>query len=297
MIALTYFQALVLGILQGVTELFPISSLGHSVLIPWLVGWHGILKSESSAESFFLSFLVALHVATATALLIFYRHTWWRIIKGFFSSVGARRINSPDAKLAWLLLAATVPAGLTGLIFEHSLRTQFAKPLSAIVFLFINGWILLLGDHHLKQTAQNRSIGLQETTKNIGDKLNLPRAAVIGVAQIGALFAGISRSGVTMVSGLYSGLNHEDAARFSFLLATPIILGAGLLKLPDFFSNLDTGVRGPIIAGSIGAGVAAYLSVRFLDRYFRDKTLRPFGLYCIGFSLLMLLIGLIRGGF
>lgn len=291
---ITYFQAIVIGLLQGATELFPISSLGHSVLLPWLAGWDSILGSESKGESFFLPFLVMLHVATATALLIFYRHTWWRIIKGFFSSVGKRKIDSPDARLAWLLLAATVPAGIIGLTFEHALRTQFAKPLSAIVFLFINGWILLAGDHYLKQHPAR---GRRSTTENVSKALTLPRAGIIGVAQIGALFAGISRSGVTMVSGLYSGLDHEDAARFSFLLATPIIFGAGILKLPDFFSNLDNGIRGQILVGSLVAGVAAYASVRFLDKYFRDRTLRPFGIYCIAASLLMLAVGLIRGHF
>jgi undecaprenyl-diphosphatase len=294
---ITYFQALVMGLLQGLTELFPISSLGHSVLVPWVLNWHGVLRSESSAESFFLPFLVALHVATATALFIFYRETWWRIIKGFFSSVGARKINSPDAHLAWLLLAATVPAGLTGIVFEHSLRTQFAKPLSAIIFLFINGCILLVGDRYLKRNPETSSGEQRATTKNVTDTLTFPRAIIIGVSQIGALFAGISRSGITMVSGLYSGLNHEDAARFSFLLATPIIFGAGLFKLPDFFSNLDAGVRGQIVVGSIAAGLAAYAAVRYLDKYFRDKTLRPFGLYCIGISLAMLSLGLARGNF
>lgn len=293
---ITYFQAIVLGLLQGFTELFPISSLGHSVVIPWVLGWDSILKSQSAGESFFLSFLVALHVATATALFIFYRHTWWRIIKGFFSSVGKRRIDSPDAKLAWLLLTATIPAGLIGLIFEHSLRTQFAKPLSAIIFLFINGCILLAGDHYLKRKGGD-SYSLEATTRNIGAKLTFGRAGIIGVAQIGALFAGISRSGITMVGGLFSGLNHEDAARFSFLLATPIIAGAGLYKLPDLFSKMDAGLRGQILIGAIAAGIAAYLSVRFLDRYFRDKTLRPFGLYCIGFSLVLLALGLVRGHF
>ncbi len=293
---ITYFQAIVIGLLQGLTELFPISSLGHSVVVPWVLGWNTILKSQSTGESFFLSFLVALHVATATALFIFYRHTWVRIIKGFFSSVSKRRIDSPDARLAWLLLAATIPAGLIGLIFEHHLRTQFAKPLSAIIFLFINGCILLIGDHYLKQ-KEGSNYSLESTTKNISGKLTLTRAGFIGVAQIGALFAGISRSGITMVSGLYSGLNHEDAARFSFLLATPIIAGAGLYKLPDFFGNLDAGVRNQILAGAIAAGVAAYFSVRYLDKYFRDKTLRPFGLYCIGISLALFAFGLARGHF
>jgi undecaprenyl-diphosphatase len=295
---LTYFQAIILGLLQGITELFPISSLGHSVVVPWLFNWQNVLGSESKGESFFLPFLVAMHVATGIALLIFYRKIWWRIIGGFFRSVKQRRIDSPDAKLAWLLIAATIPAGITGLAFEHQLRTQFAKPLSAIIFLFINGLILLIGDHFLKQKGDTRtSPQLETTSKNISGKLTLWRAAIIGVAQIGALFAGISRSGVTMVSGLYSGLNHEDAARFSFLLATPIIFGAGLLKLPDFFSNLDAGLRGQILAGSVVAGIAAYLAVRYLDKYFHDKTLRPFGIYCLIISVSLLLTGFIRGHF
>lgn len=294
---ITYFQAIILGLLQGVTELFPISSLGHSVLLSWLFNWHGILKDQSNSESFFLAFLVVLHVATATALLVFYRKIWWRIIKSFFRSVGTRRLDSPDSRLAWLLITATIPAGITGLAFEHVLRTQFAKPLSAIVFLFINGCILLVGDRYLKRTSRATSGGLVATSQNVSDKLTLWRAALIGVAQIGALFAGISRSGITMVSGLYSGLNHEDAARFSFLLATPIIFGAGIIKLPDFFSHLDNGVRGQILAGGLVAGVAAYFTVRYLDKYFRDKTLRPFGIYCICASLAMLALGLFRGHF
>lgn len=294
---ITYFQAILLGLLQGVTELFPISSLGHSVLVPWLLNWHGILADQSKSESFFLSFLVVLHVATATALLIFYRKIWWRIIKGFVKSARARRVDSPDARLAWLLIAATIPAGITGLAFEHVLRTQFAKPLSAIIFLFINGCILLIGDRRLKQTSRAAHYEQATVSKNVSDKLTLKRAIIIGIAQIGALLAGISRSGITMVSGLYSGLNHEDAARFSFLLATPIIFGAGLVKLPDFFSNLDAGVRGQILIGGLGAGIAAYMTVRYLDKYFRDKTLRPFGIYCICASLAMLALGIFRGHF
>ncbi|HSW85028.1 MAG TPA: undecaprenyl-diphosphate phosphatase [Candidatus Saccharimonadales bacterium] len=294
---ITYLQAIILGLLQGVTELFPISSLGHSVLLSWLFNWHSILKDQSVSESFFLSFLVVLHVATATALLIFYRKIWWRIIKGFFRSIKTQKIDSSDGKLAWLLIVATIPAGIFGLAFEHILRTQFAKPLSAIFFLFVNGIILLVGDRFLKQVSHRQSYTTVETSDNISQKLTLTRALLIGVAQIGALFAGISRSGITMVSGLYSGLDHEDAARFSFLLATPIIFGAGLIKLPDFFSNLDNGVRGQILVGGLVSGVAAYLTVRFLDKYFRNKTLRPFGIYCICASLAFLLLGLVRGHF
>jgi undecaprenyl-diphosphatase len=294
---LTYLQAIILGLLQGVTELFPISSLGHSVLISWLFNWHTILADQSQSESFFLSFLVVLHVATATALLIFYRAIWWRIIKGFIRSAKTRKVDSPDARLAWLLIVATIPAGIIGLAFEHVLRTQFAKPLSAIVFLFINGLILLTGDRYLKQHSRRQHYGTVTTSENISGKLTLGRAVLIGIAQIGALFAGISRSGITMVSGLYSGLDHEDAARFSFLLATPIIFGAGIIKLPDFFSNLDAGVRGQILAGGVVTGLAAYVTVRYLDKYFRDKTLRPFGIYCICASLAMLALGFVRGHF
>jgi undecaprenyl-diphosphatase len=294
---ITYFQAIIIGLLQGVTELFPISSLGHSVLVPWLLNWHIILADQSKSESFYLSFVVVLHVATATALLIFYRATWWRIIKGFFRSVNKRKVDTPDGRLAWLLIAATIPAGIIGLAFEHELRTQFAKPLSAIVFLFINGCILLLGDRYIKKSSRRPSYKQATTTQNVSGTLTLKRAVIIGVAQIAALFAGISRSGITMVSGLYSGLNHEDAARFSFLLATPIIFGAGLIKLPDFFSNLDSGVRGQILVGGLFAGVAAYLTVRYLDKYFQDKTLRPFAIYCLGASSLLFLLGLARGHF
>ncbi len=296
---LSYFQALILGLLQGLSELFPISSLGHSVLVAWLLNWHGILASESRSESFFLSFLVILHVATATALLIFYRRTWLRIIKGFWQSLRTRSVGSADGRLAWLLLVATIPAGLIGLAFEHILRVQFAKPLSAIIFLFINGCILLAGDRYQKQhrAGPGRQHGLQKTTEQVSDKLTFGRAILIGVAQIGALLAGISRSGITMVSGLYSGLDSGDAARFSFLLATPIIFGAGLVKLPDFFSNLDAGVRGQILVGGLAAGVAAYFTVRYLDKYFQNKSLRPFGWYCIIASLAMLALGLTRGHF
>jgi undecaprenyl-diphosphatase len=295
---ITYLQAIIIGLLQGVTELFPISSLGHSVLIAWLLNWHSILADESKSESFFLSFLVVLHVATATALFIFYRKTWWRIIKGFLASLGPKRLTAPDSRLAWLLIVATIPAGLVGLAFESLLRVQFAKPLSAMIFLIINGFILLAGDRYQKnRPRQRRKQTTEGTIDQISAKLTLGRAALIGVAQIGALCAGISRSGITMVSGLYSGLNNEDAARFSFLLATPIIMAAGLLKLPDFFGSLDAGVRGQILAGGVAAAIGAYFSVRYLDKYFQNKSLRPFGLYCIVAGLALIGLGLVRGHF
>lgn len=288
-----------MGLLQGATELFPISSLGHSVVVAWALNWNTILTDQSKSESFFLSLLVVMHVATATALLIFYRKTWVRIVKGFFSSLKTRRADSPEARLAWLLVVATVPAGITGLAFEHLLRTQFAKPLSAIVFLAINGCILLYGERFYKYGPRHRRNNEEasETMYNISQNLTIKRAAIIGVAQTGALFAGVSRSGITMVSGLMSGLNHEDAARFSFLLATPIIFAAGIYKLPDFFGSLDAGVHGQVLAGGLAAGVAAYLTIRFLDRYFQNKNLKPFGVYCLSLSAALLVLGLVRGHF
>jgi undecaprenyl-diphosphatase len=292
---ITFLQAILLGLLQGVTELFPISSLGHTVLVPWLFNWQGILSSESRGESFYLSFVVMLHVGTALALLLYYRHTWVRIIKGFFRSVRLRKIDTSEGRLAWLLLVATIPTAIIGLAFEHKLRVLFSKPLAAIIFLFINGLILLAGDHYQKRMHNRPTSG--DMAENVSSKLTLKRSLLIGFSQIGALFAGISRSGITMVAGLYSGLDHEDAARFSFLLATPVILGAGLVKISDFFGPLGAGIRGQTLVAGLTAGIAAYFSVRFLDRYFRDKTLRPFAIYCLCASVAFLLLGFARGHF
>ncbi len=290
---ITFFQAIVIGLLQGVTELFPISSLGHSVLLTDLFGWNNLLKQQSQ-EGFFLSFLVILHLATALALLIFYRKEWINITKGFFTSVKKRRAENSYEKLVWLLIIATIPVGLMGLILEHSLRTQFAKPMAAAVFLTINGFILLAGDRALKASKKRNDYSLDQTTKN-ASKLSPAKAIAIGISQVGALFAGISRSGITMVSGLYSGLDHEDAARFSFLLATPIIFAAGIYKLPDFFGPLSAGARPQILVGGLAAGIAAYLSVRYLDKYFKDKSLKPFAIYCLAFGGFMILFQAFHG--
>lgn len=295
---ITYFQALIMGLLQGISELFPISSLGHSVIVPYLFGWHKIVNSQSQSESFFLAFLVAMHVATATALIIFYRREWAKLIGGFFSSIKKRNITNSHEKLIWLIIAATIPAGLTGLIFEHTLRTQFAKPLSAIMFLAINGIILLIGDNYARQKAAlKKDFSLETTVAHTSKTISPKKASIIGTAQILALFAGISRSGVTIVSGLFSGLDYQDSARFSFLLATPIIFGAGLYKLPDLLGPNAKGYQGPIILGAVVAGFAAYFSVKFLDKYFSKSTLRPFGIYCLSISGLLLIAGLLKGHF
>jgi undecaprenyl-diphosphatase len=303
---LSYLQAIFLGLIQGITELFPISSLGHSVLIANLFNWKGLTHQETADASPFLSLLIMMHVATAVALIIFYRKEWIRIIKGFFRSLKSRDIiRDSDAKLAWLLIAATIPAALIGVVFEHKIRAIFATGLFPIIFLAINGVILIRGDKLVTQAELNRPrrrraegedvIAESKTVRMVSDHLTIQRALLIGVAQIGALFAGISRSGITMLAGLRSGLTHLDAARFSFLLATPIILGAGIYKLPDFFSSTVAPIRGPILVGSLVAGIAAYFSVRYLDKYFENRSLKPFGYYCIGFAVFVLLVSIIRG--
>jgi undecaprenyl-diphosphatase len=284
---ISYFQAIVIGLLQGVTELFPVSSLGHSVLLPGWLHWNTIVGAQSADESFYLAFLVALHVATALALLVYFRADWFRIIKAFFRIVRTRKLTTPDERLAWLIIVATIPVGVIGLALEHTLRTVFAKPLAAAIFLTVNGALLAGGEWVRRRSDTVRRLATiepQTAESEPGrrlDTLQVREAGIIGAAQSCALFAGISRSGITMIAGLVRGLDHEDAARFSFLLATPVILAAGLYKIPDLFGSLGDGVRGQALAGAVAAGLAAYASVRFLVRFFRTRNLLPFAIYCL----------------
>ncbi|HEY7438213.1 MAG TPA: undecaprenyl-diphosphate phosphatase [Acidimicrobiia bacterium] len=284
---MSYFQAIIIGLLQGVTELFPISSLGHSVLLPAWLGWDSLVSAQSANESFYLAFVVALHVATALALLVFFWDDWRRIIAGFFRTLRTRKLETPDERMAWLLIVATIPAGLTGLVLEHSLRTIFAKPFAAAVFLTINGLILFAGEAFRRRSSvRELATSHPQTTTSTEqgrrlDTLDFRESVVVGIAQVFALLAGISRSGITMVAGLARGLDHEDAARFAFLLATPIILAAGLYKIPDLIGHNGDGVRGQAIVGSIAAALAAYVSVRFLVRFFQTRNLIPFAIYCV----------------
>jgi len=306
---LTYLEAIVVGAFQGVTELFPVSSLGHSVLVPALVGgrWAHDLN-VSAPESPYLAFIVGLHVATAAALLIFFWRDWLRIISGFISSLRYRRIRTSGERLAWLLIVGTIPVGVSGLLLEHLFRTTLGRPIPAAAFLIANGVVLYLGEWLRRRadavTSLGASLGPPATTgvdgpgsaRDVGAaadarlaRMSLGRATLIGSAQILALLPGISRSGVTMVAGLLRGLSHEDAARFSFLLATPVILAAGALKIPDLTGPLGTGIQGQVLAGSIASFVSAYLAVRFLTRYFETRTLTPFAVYCLLFGTASLL--------
>ena len=383
---MTYLQALVIALVQGVTELFPVSSLGHSVLIPaWIGGsWQTMVtqsSEQSSESSFYLAYIVALHCATALALAWFFRADWIRIIRGFFRSLPRsvrvsmqdRRLRlavaDKDERLAWMIIFATIPVGLTGVLLEHTFRVLFAKPTAAAVFLFING-LILLGAEALRRSALRRKpavaaagrpaqafapAGTAETAaagapghavaqgysatrlydspgassapggpgaptsgaagtpgpdgarrpashrkpaggRDVADieeaeesdtrlaRLSYADGVLIGASQILALLAGISRSGVTMAGGLWRGLDHEDAARFAFLLATPVILAAGVLKIPSLFGEAGAHIHGQVIVGVIVCGIAAYLSVRFLVRWFQTRTLTPFAIYCLIFG-------------
>jgi undecaprenyl-diphosphatase len=315
---LTYLQAIVIGLLQGVTELFPVSSLGHSILIPALIGGSWARTLDMSApDSPYLAFLVAVHVATAVALVVFFRRDWVRIVVGLFTSLRDRRIATSDQRLAWLLIAATIPVGLAGLALEHLFRTALGRPVPAALFLTLNGLVLLTVERlRARRGTASNAIAAQPTpvgppgrgqvyvasgyaggaqagvSAHGGDaaaaiesdrrlaRLGWVEATLIGAAQILARLPGISRSGSTMVAGLVRGLSHEDAARFAFLLATPVITAAGILKLPELAGSAGKGIIGQVLAGSLVAGIAAYVSLRFLTRYFETRTLTPFAIYC-----------------
>jgi undecaprenyl-diphosphatase len=339
---LTYAEAMVVGLIQGVTELFPVSSLGHNVLIPALIGgqWAKDLN-VSAPESPYLAFIVGLHVATALAMIIYFWRDYLRILRGLLSSIMRLRIETADQKLGWMIVLATIPVGIAGLALEHLFRVAFSKPIPTALFLSLNGVILIGGERLRRRRAATpaapadaqarqpdpaaaravRPGGPALAAAGAGPSLPAPdltagsqfrsaetgpppggpddsadpiaadrrislmpyrRAVLIGSAQIFALLPGISRDGIVMVTGMFKGLTREDAARFSFLLSAPVILAAGVLKVPDLIGPLGNGIRGQVLAGSILSFVGAYLSVRFLVRYFREsRSLTPFGIYCL----------------
>jgi undecaprenyl-diphosphatase len=273
-VPISYFQAIVLGLLQGVSELFPISSLGHSVILPQLLGW-----DIHQNDKFFITFLVATHLATAIVLFFFFWRDWWRIIKGLGRSLRDRQIGADnDAKLGWLLVVGTIPAGILGLLLESKLRTVFASAQSAAFFLFLNGF-LLYGAERLRRRAPEPETG--DPDQRIAQRLSWRDSVGVGAAQALALIPGFSRSGATMGGGLLVGLSNEDAARFAFLLATPIIGAAAALKLPELAGSEGNGVRGPALVGALCSALSAYLAVRFLMRFFETNTLMPFAVYCV----------------
>jgi undecaprenyl-diphosphatase len=339
---LTYAEAGIIGLIQGVTELFPISSLGHSVLIPALIGgsWSKDLN-VSKAESPYLAYIVGLHVATALAMITYFWRDWVRIVKAFFASVkhvfapepgtGRWEPQTTDQKLAWMIILATIPVVTAGLALEHLFRVVFSKPILTSLFLFANGLILLAGERARRRHATMEAEQIAADERAVAERQKAAVAAggygsggrhssgqramkqhqaglavesdrrltgvgwagafVLGAAQILALLPGISRDGIVMVGGLFRGLSRQDAARFSFLLSAPVILAAGMLKIPDLTGPLGAGIHGQVLFGSILSFVGAYLALRFLMRYFSDpkRTLTPFAIYSliVGFGCLI----------
>jgi undecaprenyl-diphosphatase len=278
---ISYLQGVVLGLLQGLTEPFPVSSLGHGVILPRVLGWN-----IHQDDSYFLSFLVATHLATALVLLGFFWSDWKRIVRGVLRSLRAREIaaDDVDARLGWLLIAGTIPVGVIGLVAERPLRTLFASPRAAAAFLVLNGLMLLAAERLRRAGVAPATGGPSESDDDPDARLaglSWRQAALVGVSQAVGLMPGMSRSGATMSAGLLAGLRHEDAARFAFLLATPIIGAAALLKVPELLGRQGDGVRGPAAVGAVCAAITTYLAVKFLLRFFESHRLTPFGLYCV----------------
>ncbi len=297
------WQALVLGVLQGVAELFPISSLAQTILLPALLKW-----DIDQANTDFLAFVVALHLATAVALVLFFRKDWIQVLRGFLGFfTHGKLVYNAESKFAWLLVVGTVIVGAAGLALEKHLRAFFDKPAMAWIvalILVVNGFIMLLGDYLKRKTKPEETLvgpdhasdlvmhaalvgqpvkpnaGTGETHQKTAEDLTFFQALWVGASQTFALLPGISRSGVTIVSGLWAGLSYEESSRFTFMLATPVIAAAALKKVPDLLHQ-DHQTIMLAVYGSIAAFVAAYLSVKFLMRYFHTNRLWPFGIFCI----------------
>jgi undecaprenyl-diphosphatase len=268
----TFFQALFLALLQGVSELFPVSSLGHTILVPAVLHWNNVNRADPT----FLAFVVVLHLGTAIALIVYYRSQWIRIVRALVTSVIRGKLsNERDERTGWLLVIGTLPVGVLGVIFEDPVRALFASPLPVAVFLTLNGLVMFAGEG-----LRRRQLAADRASRPI-ERLSFAQSVAIGFAQSFALLPGISRSGASMVAGLLCDLDHEDAAEFSFLLATPVIFAAALLELPKLFAPGAHVVLLQAIVGGIAAAVAAYASVAFLMRYFKSNDLRPFGWYCV----------------
>jgi undecaprenyl-diphosphatase len=327
---LTFAEASVVGFIQGVSELFPISSLGHAVLIPALVGgsWASDLK-VSNSNTTYLSFIVGLHVATAIAMIIYFWRDWVRIIRGFLTSLRDREARTVEQRLAWMIILGTIPVGIVGVVAQKEVQTIFSKAVLAAYFLMANGVILFVAEKartraskqadqqvidernaEQRTSAYQREVATVPPDQRVGgrhasghtavrqqelsaalradsrlSRIGYLQATIVGAAQIFALLAGISRDGIVMVTGMFRGLSREDAARFSFLLSAPVILAAGVLKLPDIMGADGNGIRSQILVGSILSGIGAYLSLRFLVKYFQTRTLTPFAIYCLLFGL------------
>ena len=284
---LNYVQAIIFGAIQGITELFPVSSLGHSVILPKLLGW-----DVNQKDPFFLTFLVATHAATALVLFLFFWKEWKRIFIGIIRSLKEREIKESDhdAKLGWLLIVGTIPAGILGLLFEDALKTLFASPQLVAFVLIING-CMLFGAERLRVKSKEK---IAAGSDGQISKLTWMQSITVGLMQCIALIPGFSRTGATITGSLLVGLSHEDAARYSFLLATPIIGAAAALKLPELFTQTGSQHLDVTLIGALSSAFFAYFSVKYLTKYFETKKLTPFAFYCVTVGIFVSLFFLVR---
>lgn len=297
-------QTIILALLQGVTELFPISSLGHTVIIPGLFpGIFGANSNNLVTDPNFLPLIVALHLGTSIALVIYFWRDWLQVIRTLINSIKRGEVKTGTEEwVTWLIIIGSIPAGLVGAILETPLKTLFASPAIAATFLVVNGSVLFLGDRmRIKSEADLSIMNAKEREAHFRplSSLTWKEAIVVGVAQSLALIPGFSRSGATMVAGLGIRMSYEDAARYSFLLGAPIIGAAALLEIPQLFNPLPTlSTLGLIILGMVVAGIAAYLSTKFLMKYFETGRLIPFAIYCwiAGLAALIYLVAVLHTG-
>jgi undecaprenyl-diphosphatase len=290
-------HALILALLQGAFELFPVSSLGHTVIVPALLGWN-----LNQADPSFLAFVVMLHLGTAVALLSFFWRDWIEIVIAVLRSIARRELSAdPSEHLGWLIVAGCIPAGVLGLFFKDPLTKLFGQPWLAAIFLAVNGVVLLAGERLRVSSPSPVAVGGPQMEKAPGrialSELSLPKAFGIGAVQALALLPGFSRSGMSMVGGLLARLNHVDAARLSFMMATPLILAAGALELPEVFKPGVAISPAVALMGLIVSGVTAYLAVKFLMRYFETERLDVFGYYCLAFAAFALAVLGLRHAF
>jgi undecaprenyl-diphosphatase len=291
---LNIWQAIFLALLQGTTELFPISSLGHTVIFPGLFGWGNIeVGTACGGKSCFLPFIVSLHLGTSIALLFFFWRDWLQVGRTLVNSVKTGEVRrGTDEWVSWLIIIGCIPAGIIGVLLQDPIKDLFSSPALAAAFLVVNGSVLFLGESmRRRQEAQLQAFTPKEREAHFRPlaSLSWKEAVIVGIAQSIALIPGFSRSGTTIVAGLGVRLTHEDAARYSFLLGTPIIFAAALLEVPLLFKQPGS-VLLLIFIGVVLSGIAAYLSTKFLVKYFETGRLDPFAYYCWGAGLITLIL-------
>ena len=270
---MSVLQAIVLGITQGVTEFAPVSSSGHLILVPWLFGWTILNNPELNK-----TFDVALHVGTLIGAVVYFRADLWRYLVAWFRSIRHRRIDAVDERIAWALVLGTIPGAIAGAAFESVIQDRLGQPWLIAVMLAVFGVVLYAVDRAAAERKAFERIGVRD-------------GIAMGLGQAVALQPGVSRSGITITVGRLLGLDRESAARFSFLLAIPIIAGAGLYKGVELARNgLPPGMAGPFVAGTIAAAVSGFLAIWFLLGYLRRHTFAAFMWYRLAVAAIVVAV-------